>query len=121
MSDEFDIQQAADTLKNWTRAYYREAALKREKAREEAKMLARRLLESDPTLKTVWGFGSVFEESRPFRPDSDIDLAIEGGDIFAAFRLVEGSEFKVDVVDITDCHDEFAERIRAQGVVLGQR
>lgn len=82
MSDEFDIQQAADTLKNWTRAYYREAALKREKAREEAKMLARRLLESDPTLKTVWGFGSVFEESRPFRPDSDIDLAIEGGGYF---------------------------------------
>ena len=51
----------------------------RREARIEAERLAREIGGADPSVRKIWGFGSVFEEGRPFREDSDIDLASDGG------------------------------------------
>ncbi len=49
---------------------------------------------------------------------SDIDLAVEGGDVLALMSLVEDEEFAVDLVELTSCHGSMADFIRSQGVVL---
>jgi len=60
-----------------TREKFLEA--RRRGAREYAYGLAAQIAEADPTVTRIWGFGSVFEPRQPFRKDSDIDLAVEGG------------------------------------------
>jgi len=49
----------------------------------------------DPSIRSIWGFGSAFEASRPFRMDSDIDL-----------------------IDIAGCPDGFARLAREHGEPL---
>lgn len=91
---------------------------RREEAKTEAKKLVDALITEVPGIKQIWGFGSVFEENRPFTETSDIDLALEGGDYFAAFKLVEKSTFKVDLIDITNQTDNFASLVRKHGKAL---
>lgn len=90
--------------------------------RQEAKIEAERLAEvirfEIPDIKQLWGFGSVFEKSRPFTKNSDIDFAIEGGNFLTAFKIVERSSFKVDLIDITQKNDSFSAHIREHGKAL---
>jgi len=73
---------------------------------------------ADPALTAVWGFGSTFEENRPYRIDSDIDLAIEGGDLLKLFKFCEDSRFTVDLIDISNADDDFAKIVRKFGTSL---
>jgi hypothetical protein len=66
-------------------------------------------------LETVGALGSTFEEGKPFTEHSDIDLAIEGGDLLEAVKIAYASPFKVDVIDITGCSDDFARMVRSYG------
>lgn len=91
---------------------------RRAAAEREGIRLAERLREADPNIRRIWGFGSVFEISRPFTFDSDIDLAIEGGDILTLYSVTEDSSFDVDLVDITESKDGFARMIRERGKLL---
>ena len=80
----------------------REAALvarRLQSAKAEALALARRLA-ADPQVRRVLFFGSS-ATGRNFRLDSDIDLAVEGGDILSHRAATERSAFSVDVVDIS--------------------
>jgi len=56
-----------------------------------------------------------------FRLDSDIDIAISGGDILEAMRIVESSCFHVDIIDIDAVPSPFKEAILHQGVVLYEK
>jgi predicted nucleotidyltransferase len=96
----------------------KELELRRCRAQDLGRVLARTMLAAHPDAKRVWGFGSVFETWRNFRMTSDIDLAVEGGDIFALMTLVEDKDFSVDVVDLSSCQPAIAEFIRDQGIVL---
>jgi hypothetical protein len=93
---------------------------RRERAREIGKDLARKLSEGYPEIGRVWGFGSVFETWRDYRMGSDIDLAVESGDVLALMRVTEDAEFPVDVVDLSDCEPSFADFIRSQGTILAE-
>ena len=88
---------------------------RREEAKAEAERLAAYLLSKIPEITRIWGFGSVFDRNRPFSHNSDIDIAIEGGDYFKAYKIVEKSSFKVDLIDITGRKDKFASLIREHG------
>jgi hypothetical protein len=50
--------------------------------------------------------------------DSDIDLAVEGGDILKLISIAEASSFSVDLIDITDCDDEFARLLRESATLV---
>jgi len=113
-----DMKAAAERLNANNRAVDEATKARKLEAQAEGRRLAHLLGESDPLVRRVWGFGSVFELGRPFNLDSDIDLAVEGGDFFALLRLVEVSPFPVDLVDISGQEDPFAALVRTQGVTL---
>jgi hypothetical protein len=113
-----DIESIAGRINEENRGEDERAAARRIAAQAEAARIAAALRSGDPAIRRVWGFGSVFEASRRFRMDSDIDLAIEGGDLYRAVSVVGNSSFKVDVIDITDSSDSFAQLVREQGTIL---
>jgi len=85
-------------------------------ARQEAARLAAELA-SLKGLRRVLLFGSA-ARGRGFRTDSDIDIAIEGGDILAAEGIVESSTFHIDIVDLQSANEAMRERIQHEGVLL---
>jgi predicted nucleotidyltransferase len=85
-------------------------------ARKEALRLAR-LLSGLQELSLVIHFGSS-ANGRSFRLDSDIDLAIRGGDILEAMRVAETSVFHVDVIDIDTVPEPLKTAMLEEGVVL---
>ena len=114
----FDLALAAARINAENRRESEKAAARRLEARKEGERLAALLRKADPHVVRIWGFGSVFEASRPFRMDSDIDLALEGGDIVALYSIVLDSPFKVDLVDITGQEDGFARAVQSFGMAL---
>jgi len=115
MRQAINISAYANRLLNENEKYDREMTRRRLAAKKEASRIAVLLKAKDPKIKHIWGYGSVFENSRPFSANSDIDLAIEGGDYFKAFKIVERSSFKIDLIDITGTYDRFASNIRRHG------
>jgi predicted nucleotidyltransferase len=114
----FDIEAAARRMNEENRKENARVVARRKAARAESRRLAAELRAKDSTIIRIWGFGSTFEDSRPFRMDSDIDIAIEGGDIIKLVLITESSVFKVDLIDIGDVEDGFAESVRQRGTVL---
>jgi hypothetical protein len=69
-----------------------------------------------PGVRRVYLFGSLLEDI-PANPEFDIDLAIDGGDIYGAMEVCEASgDWKVDLVDVERV--SVAERIRRTGCLL---
>lgn len=113
-----DVRAATERLNALNRAEAVAREARKREAAAEGRRLAAQLAKADATVRRIWGFGSVFEVDRPFRMDSDIDLAVEGGDYFALLRLVERSPFKVDLVDLSGREDAFSSMVRQRGVQL---
>jgi predicted nucleotidyltransferase len=88
-------------------------------ARAEAHRLARELAALDGVQRVIH-FGSS-ASGRNFRLDSDIDMAISGGDILEAMRVAESSVFHVDVIDIDAVPSPLKEAILQQGAVLYEK
>lgn len=86
-------------------------------ARDEARRLAAEIRSGDRTVRAVFLFGSLASEG-PRRLDFDIDLAIDGGDLYQALDIVETSSFKVDLVDLAHVSEAIAARIRETGRLL---
>lgn len=93
------------------------AAEAQRSAFEAAHRLAERMGAEDATLRRVILFGSAVP-GRRFRVDSDIDLAIDGGDRPCLERLTAGVSQSVDIIDIDDLRPGIRERVLAEGVVL---
>lgn len=83
----------------------------------EARRIAERIRRSDTAVRRVVLFGSL-AEGGPRRKDFDIDLAIDGGDVFRAMDAVEGSPFEVDIVCLDRLPAHVRDRIETRGVVL---
>jgi predicted nucleotidyltransferase len=88
-------------------------------AKAEALALARRLA-ADPQVRRVLFFGSA-ATGRDFRLDSDIDLAVEGGDILFHRATTERSAFSVDVVDIPALPVPLRKAIEMEGEILFEK
>ena len=86
-------------------------------ALEEARQLAQRIRQADPGVRAVILFGSLAEEG-PRRLDFDIDLALDGGDVYKALDSTESSPFEVDVVQLDRLPEHVRARVRARGVIL---
>lgn len=88
-------------------------------ARTEARRLAGELAALDGVRRVIH-FGSS-ASGRSFRLDSDIDIAISGGDLLEAMRIVESSRFRVDIIDIDAVPAPLRAAILQQGVVLHEK
>lgn len=118
MNPAFDIDAVANRIidANCTENIMIEQ--RRLEARSVAQTLATAMKAADPAVRAVWGFGSTFEAGRSYRLDSDIDLAIEGGDLLSLLKIVENTAFTVDLVDISNSNDEFGRIVRRFGTRL---
>jgi len=77
-------------------------------------------LARDPGLKRALLFGSA-ATGRGYRSDSDIDLAIEGGDLFACMAAAETSSFRVDVVELWRLPPGIRARVEEEGIILYEK
>jgi hypothetical protein len=57
----------------------------------------------------------------PHHPDFDIDLALDGGDVYAAEEIAASCPFEVDVVSLALLPEETRRRIRERGEVMYAR
>ena len=87
-------------------------------AQEEGRRLALRILAEIPGAGTVRGFGSTWELWRSYRKNSDIDLAMDSGDVLAAMALVEKSPIPVDILELSSCPAAMTQIILDHGVIL---
>lgn len=109
----FDPRPYADGLR---RTNERERKKTEERARAalaEARHLADRIATTVPDVRRIFLFGSLIG-GIPRNPDFDIDLAVEG-DVYGAMAICEGSDWKVDVVDLDRVAPAVSRRIRETG------
>ncbi|MGD9941355.1 MAG: nucleotidyltransferase domain-containing protein [Clostridia bacterium] len=92
------------------------ARLQRE-ARAEALRLGAEMGKAEPDLRKVVLFGSALP-GRDFRIDSDIDLAVVGGDRARLERLVASSSFPVDVIDLEEARPGIRKSIENEGILV---
>lgn len=97
------------------------AAARRARAQAFAADLARAFGEADRDLGAVIGFGSTFETWRSYRLDSDIDLALVGGDWGLLWSMIPKSDFEISLLELDAQPEEFAEQVRRNGVVLYEK
>lgn len=116
----FDPERYAAGLREANRREYARIAGKAARAREEAGRLAAAIAEVDPKVNRVFLFGSLIGGG-PRHLDFDIDLAIDGGDVYAAEAVAEGSPFAVDVVALRRLPQHVREQIEREGQVLFRR
>lgn len=116
----FDPHSFADGIR---RANERELAQTRRRAalaRTEALSLADRIGQADRDIVRVYLFGSLLEDP-PRNPDFDIDLAVDGGDVYRAVEVTESSPWRVDVVSLQLVPEHVRRRILESGEVLYSR
>ena len=113
----FDPRPYAEHYRAMNAAEKKEIRERVVEAHLEARRLAAGILKADPTVVSVILFGSLTEGS-PRRKEFDIDLALDGGDLYKALDLTEESTFHVDVVRLDLLPEHLRARIQARGVVL---
>jgi len=116
----FDPKPYAERIRRMNEAETARIRERAEKARAEARRLASAITTADPDVAKVFLFGSL-AAGAPSSERFDIDLAIEGGDVYKALDLVDDSTFEVDVVQIDLLPDHFKARIESEGIVLATR
>ena len=86
-------------------------------ARRDAESIARFLKERYGA--EVWGIGSLFEEFRPFRKDSDIDLVAKGIPADRYFEILaeveDQTSFSVDLIPWEEANDLIREIVFTSG------
>ncbi len=114
------VREAARLAARWEKNKS-EAEERRVRARDFAGKLAVQLGIADPGVRAIIGFGSTFESWRQYRLDSDIDLALCGGNWGVLWSLIPPSEFSVSLIELDLQPDAFAEQVKKQGVVLYEK
>lgn len=113
----FDPEPYAEGIRKRNQAEAEEIRERAAIAREEARRLAAAIRERDGGVRSVFLFGSL-AEGEPRRLGFDIDLAIEGGDLYRALDIALESSFRVDLVDVGLLPADLAMRIRERGIRL---
>ena len=115
--DEQFLSEIATCWREHNRREQVGAEARRQSARGEAARLARAFAARDPELRRVYLFGSCLD-GRRFTPTSDIDLAIDGGDLLSCVRIALKSSYPVDVIDLSEAGESLRGRILAHGELL---
>ena len=113
----FDPIAAAKRMRSQNRREEIEIERRATEAIEIARNLALDIGSQVFGVKRVVLFGSL-AEGVPRRLDFDIDLAIEGGDIYLAMDVIEGCDIDVDLVDISRVAAHIRRRIDEKGIEL---
>ena len=116
----FDPRPYAEHYRAENEAELRAIGERASAALAEARRLAERILRADTGVRAVILFGSLAEDG-PRRKDFDIDLALDGGDLYKALDSVEDSGFDVDVVKLERLPAHVRARIDARGIVLAKQ
>lgn len=113
----FDPEPYAEGIRRLNQIEKERIRLRAVEARAEAARLAEILKRQDGDIREIILFGSL-AEGEPARLDFDIDLALSGGDLYAALDLVEASPFDVDLVDLQRLPPHTRDRILQRGIRL---
>jgi predicted nucleotidyltransferase len=115
MSD-FDAESYASSWRKRNQEEKKRIHKREVEAHEEARRIARRLIE-DAGADKVALFGSLAEGT--IRNERfDIDLAIWGGNWFKAQEIAEESTFKIDIIEYEHLPPHVKKRIEQRGMVL---
>ena len=85
-------------MRRRSEARRREAAARRERAQEFGRVVAERLGAADITVSRIWGFGSTYETSRPYRLEllrAEFDHAALGYTLHNLYSAFEGYFLRV--------------------------
>ncbi|MFP4212324.1 MAG: nucleotidyltransferase family protein [Alkalispirochaeta sp.] len=115
-----DLQAIIDRSRRLKAAANARAARRRDHALQVAKDLAAEMGKQDRSVKRVILFGSLLP-GRAFRGESDIDLAIDGGDMPLLERIALDADVSVDMIGLDDARPGIRERIPEEGMVLYER
>lgn len=115
------VSQAAERIRRRQQKKLETREQRRKRAQEWGRTLAETIAAKDPNVTKVIGFGSAYETWRTFREDSDVDLAIIGGNWSYISRFVTGGEFKVSLVELELQNPEFLEHVLSHGEVLYEK
>lgn len=116
----FDPERYAAGLRKANESERRRISEKAEEARKEAEALAREIGEQDGEVERVYLFGSLLEAA-PGGESFDIDLALDGGDVYQAMDVTEESTFSVDLVDLERLLEHVRARVLKKGRMLYER
>lgn len=116
----FDPERYASGLRKINEIERQRITEKAEEARREAQRLAKRIGEQDGEVRRVYLFGSLLGDL-PRSTSFDIDIALDGGDLYKAMDVTEESAFSVDLVDLERLPEHVRARILEKGQVLYER
>ncbi|MFO8064510.1 MAG: nucleotidyltransferase domain-containing protein [Spirochaetota bacterium] len=119
--EDWPVSRAAERLRRRRQKRQKALEARRERAQEWARSLARELGAADSSVRQIIGFGSTFETWRNFREDSDIDLAVVGGNWFSLMRQIPEGEFEVSLIELELQPQDFIEHVRTHGDLLYER
>lgn len=115
-----DFSSYISTYRRRAERLAKEGASARSDAMRDA-LAFRGLLEERFHVDRVYLFGSIIQPDK-FRPDSDIDVAVEGlaeGDYFPALAALNNrTPFWVDLVTLENAPKSLEERVRREGVLI---
>jgi predicted nucleotidyltransferase len=117
MAPDPDLQAIVDRLNSENAHAADRLSRAQRDALKTASELAARMGAQDQTVRRVVLFGSTIP-GRRYRVDSDIDLAVEGGDRAHLERIALGVPQSVDIVGIDELRPGIRERVLAEGIVL---
>ncbi len=95
-------------------------ASEQQEAYRAACELAVRMGARDPSLQRVVLFGSTVP-GRRYRADSDIDLAVDGGDRALLERIAADLPQSVDIIGIDELRPGIRRRVLTEGVILYEK
>ena len=121
----YDIKKIAANIRRLNAAEDTRRAARRARAQEIGAAVAEAISADDAAVVRVWGFGSTWEMWRTYRPDSDIDLGLEGGDWSRAMscllRLSIDHDYEVSLVPLDEQPASFTELVKKHGVILYEK
>jgi len=95
-------------------------AIEQQEAYRAACELAVRMGTRDPSLQRVVLFGSTVP-GRRYRTDSDIDLAVDGGDRALLERIAADLPKSVDIIGIDELRPGIRQRVLTEGIILYEK
>jgi predicted nucleotidyltransferase len=127
-----ETEMLSDAAMDGYRRSYRQRLIEKQQQREAIrqqvtqKIISRApgIAAAYPSVKRLYLFGSLVKPGA-FRPDSDVDLAVEGGNAevyFALWRDLDHAfaDWFIDLRDIST-PSSFAEQVRRTGLLIYER
>lgn len=119
----FDVQASREHLAARLAQQYEQAEARRLAALDAARHAIRRAGPRFTRVRRAYLFGSLLLPGQ-FRPDSDIDVGIEGKleaeDFFGLWRAIEehAPGWQAELVELDRTRAQFADRVRIEGELV---